>query len=123
MRGARFTSRPRVTESAGLTLGGVTIPAGETVFPLFGIANRDPLVFPDPDTLDVTRSPGPHMGFGGGAHHCLGAQLARIELQETYRGLLGRLPGLRLVTEADQLRYKEKMAILSIEELPVTWDS
>jgi cytochrome P450 len=81
------------------------------------------LVFPDPDTLDVTRSPGPHMGFGGGAHHCLGAQLARIELQETYRGLLGRLPGLRLVTEADQLRYKEKMAILSIEELPVTWDS
>lgn len=106
-----------------VTLGGVTIPAGEVVFPFFGIANRDPSVFPDPDTLDVTRSPGAHMGFGHGAHHCLGAQLARIELQETYRGLLGRLPGLCLAAEADQLRYKEKMAVLSLEELPVTWDS
>jgi cytochrome P450 len=112
----------RITTQA-VTLGGVTIPAGEVVFPFFGIANRDQSVFPDPDTLDVTRSPGAHMGFGVGAHHCLGAQLARIELQETYRGLLGRLPGLRLATEADQLRYKEKMAILSMEELPVTWDS
>ena len=106
-----------------VTLGGVTIPAGEMVFPVFAIANRDPSVFPDPDDLDITRPPGAHVGFGVGVHHCLGAQLARIELQEAFRGLLGRLPGLRLATGADELRYKEKMAITSVEELPVTWDS
>jgi len=106
-----------------VTLGGVTIPAGEMVFPLFGIANRDPSVFADPDTFDVTRPHGTHMGFGIGAHHCLGAQLARIELQEAFRGLLGRLPGLRLAGGFDELRYKEKMAITSLHELPVTWDS
>jgi len=105
-----------------VTLAEVTIPAGELVFPFFGIANRDPSIFPDPDSLDVARAPGTHMGFGVGAHHCLGAQLARIEMQEAFRGLLSRLPGLRLATPADQLRYKEKMAIQSIEELPVTWD-
>jgi cytochrome P450 len=106
-----------------VTLGGVTIRAGELVFPFFGIANRDPSVFADPDTMDVARPAGSHMGFGVGAHHCLGAQLARIEMQEAFRGLLGRLPGLRLAGDLDQLRYKEKMAILSIAELPVTWDS
>jgi cytochrome P450 len=105
-----------------VTLGGVTIPAGEMVFPHFGLANRDPSVFPDPDDLDITRPHGSHVGFGFGAHHCLGAQLARTELQEAFRGLLGRLPGLRLAREAGELRYKEKMAITSVEELPVTWD-
>ncbi len=111
----------RVT-AADVTLGGVTIPAGEMVFPVFAIANRDPSVFPDPDTLDVTRAPSTHVGFGIGAHHCLGAQLARIEMQEAFRGLLGRLPGLRLAVGADDLRWKESMAITSVQELPVTWD-
>jgi cytochrome P450 len=105
------------------TLGGVTIPAGETVWPLFSIANRDPSVFPDPDHFDVTRPPATHMGFGFGAHHCLGSQLARIELQEAFRGLLSRLPGLRLAVSASELRYKENMTINSLHELPVTWDS
>jgi cytochrome P450 len=58
-----------------------------------------------------------------GAHHCLGAQLARIELQEAFRGLLSRLPGLRLAVSASELRYKENMTINSLHELPVTWDS
>jgi cytochrome P450 len=106
-----------------VTLGGVTIPAGAMVFSLFGIANRDPAVFPDPDTFDITRPPGSHLGFGVGAHHCLGAQLARVELQEAFRGLLGRLPGLRLAVGVDQLRFKENMTITSVKELPVTWDS
>ena len=71
----------------------MTIRAGETVWPLFHIANRDPSVFPDPDRFDVTRPPGTHVGFGFGIHHCLGAQLARIEMQEAFRGLLSRFPG------------------------------
>jgi cytochrome P450 len=106
-----------------VTLGGVTIPAGDVVFPLFSFANRDPSVFGDPDRFDVTRPPGGHIGFGVGAHHCLGAQLARVELQEAFRGLLTRLPGLRLATGAGELRFKDKMVLMSVEELPVTWDS
>jgi len=105
-----------------VTLGGVAIPAGAMVFPMFSLANRDPSVFADPDRLDVTRPPGTHMAFGIGAHHCLGAQLARIELLEAFRGLLGRLPGLRLAAGFDELRYKEKMTITSVHELPVTWE-
>jgi cytochrome P450 len=104
-------------------LGAVAIPAGDLVFPLFHLANRDPSVFSDPDRFDITRPAGTHLGFGFGAHHCLGAQLARIELQEAFRGLLGRLPGLRLAVAADELRFKEKMTITSVHELPVTWDS
>jgi cytochrome P450 len=80
-------------------------------------------VFPDPDTFDITRPPGSHLGFGVGAHHCLGAQLARVELQGAFRGLLGRLPGLRLAVGAGQLRFKENMTITSVTELPVIWDS
>jgi cytochrome P450 len=75
------------------------------------------------EDLDITRPAGAHIGFGVGAHHCLGAQLARVELAEAFRGLLGRLPGLRLAVDPSELRFKEKMTITSLEELPVTWDS
>ena len=112
----------RVTTEV-VTLGGVAIPAGDLVFPLFGIANRDPAVFADPNDLDIARPAGAHIGFGVGAHHCLGAQLARVELAEAFRGLLGRLPGLRLAVDASELRFKEKMTITSVVELPVTWDA
>jgi cytochrome P450 len=105
-----------------VTLGGVAIPAGETVWPLMSLANRDASEFPDPDRFDLTRELGTHLGFGAGAHHCVGAQLARIELQEAFRGLLGRVPGLRLAVPASDLTYKEKMSINSLDELPVTWD-
>jgi cytochrome P450 len=111
----------RVT-SEEVQIGDVTIPAGEAVIPLFGTANRDPSVFPDPDRFDVTRAPANHLAFGLGVHHCLGAQLARMELQEAFRGLLGRVPGLRLAVPTDQLRFKHGMAIHSLRELPVSWD-
>jgi len=85
----------RVTRE-DVQIGGVTIPAGEQVIPLYSTANRDPSVFSDPDQFDVTRDAASHLSFGAGVHHCLGAQLARVELQEAFRGLIGRLPGLRL---------------------------
>ena len=102
-------------------LGGVTIPAGEAVVPLFATANRDPSVFSDPDRFDVSRAPASHLAFGAGVHHCLGAQLARLELQEAFRGLLGRVPGLRLAVPANELRFTPGMAIHSLCELPVRW--
>ena len=104
-------------------LGEVMIAAGEVVLPHYGAANRDPSVFDDPDRLDVCRAPANHLGFGAGTHHCLGAQLARLELQEAFRGLLGRLPRLRLAVPARELRFKQGMALHSLRELPVRWDT
>ncbi len=103
-------------------IGGVTIPAGEEVIPLFASANRDPSVFNDPGRFDVSRDAANHLSFGAGVHHCVGAQLARVELQEAFRGLLGRLPGLRLAVPASELQFKPGMAIHSLRELPVLWD-
>ena len=79
-------------------------------------------VFADPDRFDVTRDAASHLSFGAGVHHCLGAQLARVELQEAFCGLIGRLPGLRLAVPASELQFKPGMAIHSLRELPVFWD-
>jgi cytochrome P450 len=112
----------RVT-TEDVEIDGVTIPAGEQVIPMFGSANRDPSVFSDPDRLDVSRDAAGHLTFGAGAHHCLGARLARVELQEAFRGLIGRLPGLRLAVPASELEFKPGMAIHSLRALPVLWDA
>jgi cytochrome P450 len=110
----RFTTEP-------VELDGVTIPAGAVVIPAYGSANRDPRRFDDPDRLDLTREPNPHLAFGSGIHHCLGAALARTELQEAVRGLLTRLPGLKLAVPESALRLKPGALIRNFEELPVTW--
>ena len=111
----------RVT-TVDVQLGDVVIPAGELVMPLYSTANRDPSVFTDPDRFDITRDAASHLAFGAGVHHCLGAQLARVELQEAFRGLIGQLPGLRLAVPASELQFKPGMAIHSLRELPVLWD-
>jgi len=105
-----------------IQLGSVTIAPGEMVLPFFSVANRDRSEFPAPDRLDLSREPRLHLSFGAGVHHCLGAQLARMELQEAFRGLLGRLPGLRLAVPVEQLKFKDKMLVYSLHDLPVTWD-
>jgi cytochrome P450 len=76
------------TAAADVTIAGVRIPAGAKIAALLGAANRDPAVFPSPDSFDVGRDPNPHLGFGAGLHFCLGAPLARIELQAGLRALL-----------------------------------
>ena len=111
----------RVT-SEEVRIGDQTISAGEVVIPLYDAANSDPSAFTDPDKFDVTRACANHLAFGFGAHHCVGAQLARMELQEAFRGLVGRVPGLRLAVPAEQLKFKQGMAIHSLAELPVIWD-
>jgi cytochrome P450 len=103
-------------------LGGVVIPAGEAVLPVMNIANRDPAAFPDPNRLDLLREPKTNVAFGAGAHHCLGAQLARMELQEGLRGLLTRLPGLRMTVPLAEIQFREGQLLASMRELPVTWD-
>jgi cytochrome P450 len=107
------------TEDVQLT-GGV-VPAGDPVLANRSAAGRDPRAFPEPDTLDLTRSPGPHVGFGYGAHHCLGAQLARMELQIALGSLLTRFPGLRIAADETKLQWKTGTAIRGLQALPVTW--
>jgi cytochrome P450 len=119
--GSGFVPLARVTREE-VRLGEVTIPAGETVLPTFNVANRDPTAFDDPDRLDVGRAPKIHLAFGAGAHHCLGAQLARVELQEAFRGLLTRLPGLRVTVPMSDLEFRAGQVIASMRVLPVSWD-
>ena len=78
---------------------GAEVAARDTVFLVILAANRDPVVFADPDTLDVRRDPNPHFGFGWGLHHCLGASLARLEARIALRGLFERFPRLAPVDE------------------------
>jgi cytochrome P450 len=82
-----------------LEVGGTAVPRGAELGLLFGSANRDPEVFADADALDVGRDPNPHVSFGAGVHFCLGAALARIELQTSFATVLRRLPRLELVEE------------------------
>jgi cytochrome P450 len=84
----------------GVEVAGTQIPRGEIVSMLFGAANRDPRVFEDPDALDVGRAnAAEHIGFGGGIHVCIGAPLARIELEASLRALVERAPDLELAHE------------------------
>ncbi|MEV7599317.1 cytochrome P450 [Kitasatospora sp. NPDC089797] len=80
--------------------GGPLLRAGEKVALYYGSANRDASVFPDPEAFDITRTPNPHVGYGGGGpHYCLGAHLARQEMTALFRELFTRLPGARSVGE------------------------
>jgi len=92
------------TATRDAEVGGVAIRAGQKVTLWYGSANRDPSVFPDPERFDVGRTPNDHLAFGLGAHFCLGAQLARLELRVMFEELLARLPGLALDGEPRRLR-------------------
>jgi cytochrome P450 len=83
------------TAREDMQVGDVTVRAGERVAALLGSANRDPNAFEDADVFDIGRQPNHHIGFGAGLHHCLGAPLARMELQISLPTLLDRFPALR----------------------------
>jgi len=80
-------------------LHGVRIPRGAELGILYGSANRDPAVFEQPDDLDVARRPNEHITFGAGIHFCLGAPLARVEMQTSFGAILRRMPNLEVVEE------------------------
>ena len=84
---------------------------------VLGAANRDPRVFDDPERLDITRRPNPHLGFGHGIHFCIGAALARLEAQIAFKAIATRLPDLKL--DADEISWRPTLGTRSIEALPV----
>jgi cytochrome P450 len=102
-------------------LSGVTIPAGSTVIPSLHSANRDAALLADPDRFDVARPPAPHLTFGHGIHRCIGAPLARLELEVAYLALLRRLPGLRPAAPPESLDWKTGVTTVGPSALPVTW--
>jgi cytochrome P450 len=99
-------------------VGDVLVRAGEPVVVTANAANRDALRFDDPGTLRIDRPSVPHLAFGHGIHHCLGAALARMELQEALRVLLTELPGLHLTSE---VVWKTGMLLRSPASMPVGW--
>ncbi|MEU1011662.1 cytochrome P450 [Streptomyces sp. NPDC005890] len=102
-------------------IGGVRIRAGDPVYVSYLAANRDPAVFTDPDTIDFSRSPNPHVAFGFGPHYCPGGMLARLEEELLMDTLLDRIPGLRLAVPPDQVTFHKGTLIRGPESLPVTW--
>ncbi|MFF4117394.1 cytochrome P450 [Streptomyces sp. NPDC001714] len=100
---------------------GVRIRAGDAIYVSYLAANRDPDVFPDPETIDFTRSPNPHVSFGFGPHYCPGGQLGRLEEELLVDALLDRLPGLRLAVPPEQVPFRKGALIRGPEALPVTW--
>ncbi|MEM6708785.1 MAG: cytochrome P450 [Pseudomonadota bacterium] len=103
-----------------LEIGGTAIPKGTSVVTLLGAANRDPSAYENPDQLDITRQRNRPLSFGGGIHLCLGAQLARIELQEALGTLLERLPKLEL-TNVDAPSWRNTITLRGVTGLPATW--
>jgi len=103
-------------------LGGVTIRAGEPVLADLTSANRDESVYTDPTGLDLLRQEASHLAFGHGPHHCLGAPLARMELQVALRTLLTRLPGMRLTGSEEDVVWKSGMATRGPAHMPIVWD-
>jgi len=105
------------TALADTVVGDVVVEKGQKIAALLGAANRDPAVFAEPDRFDVRRDPNPHLGFGAGIHFCVGAPLARVELQASLRTLLARFP--RLALNAAPPRRPE-FVIRGVRSLPVT---
>ena len=121
----RYDSSVQLTGRVALEdiddLGGKKIPKGESVLCLLGSANRDPAVYPDrPDRLDITRPNVKPLSFGGGIHHCLGAQLARIEAEIAISTLLRRLPHLRL-DDAGNPEWQPTFVLRGLKRLPASW--
>ncbi|SFQ66559.1 pentalenolactone synthase [Amycolatopsis arida] len=104
-----------------LEIEGVVIRAGDLVLLDNGAANHDPAVFAEPDRLDITRSAAAHLTFGHGARYCIGAPLARIELQVVFSQLARRFPTLELAVGVEELRTRRDVLTGGVVELPVRW--
>lgn len=106
-----------------IELGGVLVKAGESVSPVLVAANYDPRQYGDPDRLDVARQPTGrgegHLGFGHGAHYCLGAALARQEAEVALRALFDRFPGLALAVPESELEWQQLPGNRRLAALPV----
>jgi len=102
-------------------VGGVRIRAGAAIYVSYLSANRDPDVFPYPETIDFSRDPVPHVAFGAGPHSCPAGLLARSQCELLVEALLERVPGLRLAVPPDKVPFRKGRAVRGPEALPVAW--
>ncbi|MFD8979498.1 cytochrome P450 [Streptomyces sp. NPDC059564] len=109
----RFPTEP-------VEIGGVRIPAGDTVLFSLASAHRDPARYADPDRFDIARADQGHLALGHGLHYCLGAPLARMQVTLALGALLRSLPGIRLASPAGDLRWTTTFRFHALRELPVT---
>ncbi len=119
----RYDSSVQLTGRAALAdmeLAGVPLRKGTQIIALLAAANRDPAVFDRPDELDITRAGIRPLSFGGGAHYCLGAQLARLEVAEALNVLFRRLPRLAL-DDIENPTWKRTITLRGVLSLPATW--
>lgn len=110
------TERYATTE---ITLHGVTIPRGAFVGGAIISANYDERRFAQPDVLNLMREDNRHLGFGNGVHYCLGAPLARLEVQIALAAIVEQMPNLRLAVPVSQLRWRKSLIIRGLKALPV----
>jgi cytochrome P450 len=112
----QFTTRTALEDTS---LGNIAFRKGEPAVVVLAAANRDPEVYDQPDRLDITRKNIKPMNFGGGIHHCLGNQLARMEIGMALTGLLQRFPNLKL-TDVQNPRFRKTIALRGMVNLPAT---
>jgi cytochrome P450 len=99
---------------------GHSFKKGETLGFLYGSANRDPLAFENPDQFDITRAPNKHLAFGKGRHFCMGAQLARLELEIVFTTMLRRFPHIRLSDQVPE--HHMGLVFRGLKALQLKWD-
>jgi cytochrome P450 len=115
----RALSRATTKETA---LGGTTLPAGAHMLLVYGSANDQEEVFPEPRKFDIERpNLGRHVGFGGGVHRCVGVALARMEVKVAAREVGRRLKDIKLTIPPEELQYLPTVATRTIESLPITF--
>ncbi|MFD2420210.1 cytochrome P450 [Amycolatopsis pigmentata] len=115
-----YAPTPRIARQ-DVTIADQVIKEGETVTCSLPMANRDPALLPDADRLDVTREPVPHVAFGHGIHHCLGAALARLTLRVVYTALWRRFPALRLANPGQETLFRVTTPAYGLARLMVDW--
>ncbi|NED92838.1 cytochrome P450 [Streptomyces sp. SID11233] len=104
-----------------IEVGGVTIPSGDLILLPFTAANRDPQMFDDPDVFDINRDISQHLAFGHGPRFCIGASLARVELQIVFSTLFQRFPNLQLAGDPNDLEFRDDTLTGGLAHLPVKW--
>ncbi len=115
----RALSRATTKETV---LGGTTLPAGAHMLLVYGSANDQEEVFPNPRDFDIERpNIGRHVSFGGGVHRCVGLALARMEIKVMAREIVNRLDNIKLAMPVEDIRYVPTVATRTIESLPITF--
>jgi cytochrome P450 len=102
-------------------VGSTWIRAGEGIIVSLPAVNRDPKQFSDPNSLLLDRNEGVHLTFGAGAHHCIGHDLAKLEMEIAIETIFRKLPGLRLAVPIKEIQVETEFSLHGIRALPVTW--